>query len=218
MRPGHFLSCADALSELGNSVERLTDLKDLPSRDEPNKKEARELTKRDERVAKANKLKSWDGKKVWGTVTCFDCAKPRCIYSATDDAYATALLVLQQKLESVSHRFCYGDLLFDDVHHLAGILAQKQSLTCESPMEKGYFNCKDRRLQLHDVCYHCGTGGSSEYILGARELKAKNLTGGYDDCFPICVPCLGKKKKVVTKGRNNALEARRQKTANTKKG
>ena len=76
---------------------------------------------------------------------------------------------------------------------------------------------KGRTTQHDDVCFHCGAGGSSDFLLSVQELIDRRLTGGYNDCFPICVPCLGKKKKVVTRGRKNAMVVRKDKEAKAKK-
>ena len=161
LRKGHFLQRRDALAGECVPVESLTDLTDLPSdKKEGEKAEAKLRARRDERVTKAAGLKSWASKKARCTVTCYECLKRRVVYAATDNAYYAARGALQQKLESVSHRFCCGDLLFDDNHPLSGILCQKQNLTCASPMEKGYYNCPERGLKLPDVCYHCGAGGA----------------------------------------------------------
>ena len=86
-------------------------------------------------------------------------------------------------------------------------------------MKKGYYNCPDRGLKLPDVCYHCGAGGSREFVLRVDKLRERGVTGGYN-CFPICVDCLKSGKKVVTKGRKNEMQARKEKAmkAKTKKG
>ena len=109
-------------------------------------------------------------------------------------------MVLHQTLESVSFWHSCGDLLFPDDHHLSGILVKKQSLSCESPIEKGFYNCKDRGLKLKDICYHCGAGGSNKFIMGMEQLKERCMTGEFY-CFPVCTACLDKGKKVITKGR-----------------
>ena len=85
----------------------LVNLTDLPSqKQEGPKAEAKLRAKRDERVTKAAGLKSWDGKKLRCTVTCYECLKARGIYAKNDEAYYSAREALQQKLESVSHCFC----------------------------------------------------------------------------------------------------------------
>ena len=171
--------------------------------------------KRDERVTKEAVLKSWDGKKARCTLTCYECLKVRVVYTRNDEAYYAAREALQQKLEMVSHRFCCGNLLYDDDHPLSQILCQKQNLTCALPIEKGYYNCKDRSLKLPDVCYHCGAGGDKQFVLRTEELRERGLSGGYN-CFPICVACLRGGKKVVTKGRKNEMQARKEKAMKAK--
>jgi hypothetical protein len=218
-RDGHFLCRADALNEAGGKESSLVDVADLPSATLDEKKgEAKERTKRDERVSKQFKLKSWDGKKVRATVACFECGKPRCVYSQEEKAYFAAETVLQQKLESVSLRYSCGDLLFPDNHHLSGVLVQRQSLVCESAIEKGYYNCSNRLLKLKDLCIYCGAEdaeGSNNFLLGMKELTEQCKTNGYH-CFPICTMCLDKGKKIVTKGKQNALLARKEKEQKNK--
>ena len=191
-------------------------MSDLPSaKAEGDKAEAKIRAQRDERVAKTARLKSWDGKKLRCIVTCYECHKSRGIYARNNADYYAVKDTLQQKLESVSHRFCCGNLLFDDNHPLSAILCQRQNLTCSSPMEKGYYNCADRGLKLPDVCYHCGAGGSKQFVLRTEELRERFLTGGYN-CFPVCVSCLDSGKKVVTRGRKNEMEARKEKERKAK--
>ena len=104
-------------------VAALTDLSDLPSaKAEGNKAEAKIRAQRDKRVAKTARLKSWDGKKLRYTVTCYKCHKIQGIYARNDADYYAAKDTLQQKLESVSHCFCCRNLLFDDNHQLCSIL------------------------------------------------------------------------------------------------
>lgn len=65
-------------------------------------------------------------------------------------------LQLQQKLEAIDFRYSCGDLVFDDDHPVSKVIGQRQNLTCESAVEKAYFNHKERALKLQDVCIHCG--------------------------------------------------------------
>ena len=115
-------------------------------------------------------------------------------------------------MESVSGRFSCGDLLFDNDNPLSKVIVQKQSLTCESPIEKGYYNCDGRALKLKDLCYHCGEKGNVDFLYGLQQLRERNMTGGYN-CYPICVVCIGKKKKVVKGNKKNAIQARKEREA-----
>ena len=159
-------------------------------------------------------LKSWNVKTVRAFLVCYNCGKRRCIYSAKDAQYDIAKTALLQKLESVYGRFSCGDLLFAADHHLSTILVQKQNMTCESRIENAYYNHKERRLKLKNICIHCGESGSSgSFILTTPELRERNLTDGYD-CFPICIPCLGINEKVVKAGRTkNLVQARKESIA-----
>ena len=123
LQKGHFLWRKDALAGGNVATEALTDLSDLPSqKQEGPKAEAKLRAKRDERATKAAGLKSWDGKKLRCTVTCYECLKARGVYTRNDETYYAAREALQQKLESVFHRFCCGNLLFDDDHPLGQTL------------------------------------------------------------------------------------------------
>ena len=165
-RKGHFLSREQSLVESANIPSSLVDLSALPSAiGDTLKVVARKKTQRDTAVSKVLNLKSWDAKKVRAVLKCYHCAKPRCIYSPVDATYNAATTALQQKMESVSNRFSCGDLLFEDSHHLSKVLVQQQALTCESRIEKGYFNHKDRKLKLPDICIHCGEEGAEDSLL-----------------------------------------------------
>ena len=84
-------------------------------------------------------------------------------------------------------------------------------------MERGYYNCPDRALKLPDVCFHCGAGGSEQFVLRTKELRERGMSGGYN-CFPICVNCLKSGKKVATKGRKNEMQARKEKVMRARAG
>ena len=87
---------------------------------------------------------------------------------------------------------------------------QKQSLTCETDIEKGYYNHKDRRLKFVNICIHCGDPGSSKYLLETEQLRERCMSNGYQ-CFPICIACLDNKKSIVHKGKKDQLQAKKEK-------
>lgn len=162
-RKGHCRD--DALAKFSGQLAALTNLSDLPShiKDRVNK----DPSKRDSTISSELKMKSWDSKRIRSYVTCFNCGKRRCIYSPSDPGYAAATIALQQKLESVSERFSCGDLLFDDGHLLSRVIVQKQNLTCESQIEKGYYNNEGRAAKLEPICIHCGELSSDKsFLLG----------------------------------------------------
>ena len=178
----------------------------------------KDLSKRDSNISKELKLKSWDSKRIRAIVKCFHFGKRRCIYSPTDAGYTAAVTALQQKLESVSERFSCGDLLFDDGHPLSRVLVQKQNLTCESQIKKGYYDNRERAMKLKPICIHCGEMSSDpNFLLGQKELESRCLTGGYT-CLPICVGCLEGGKLDVKSGRKNELKARQERERKSKKG
>ena len=173
----------------------MTDLTALPSaQGKHHNVDAKAKSNRDSQLAKTLGMKSWDAKKVRTIVTCYHCGKRRCIYSPKDSDYYPAESALQQKLETVSERYSCGDLLFDDSHRLSKVFVQKQALTCESQIEKGYYNNSERRLKLKPICIHCGEGGSSDFLYCLPELQERNMTDGYN-CFPFCTACISSGKK-----------------------
>ena len=89
---------------------------------------------------------------------------------------------------------------------------QKQSLTCELQIEKGYYNNSERRLKLKDICVHCGEMGAESFLLGLHQLRERNMTNGYK-CLPICTACIGSGKKVVKTGSQDKLQARKEQIA-----
>ena len=68
---------------------------------------------------------------------------------------------------------------------------------------------------MKDVCIHCGEEGSNDFLLRQEQLESRNLTGGRQ-CFPTCVDCIGKKKKMVfyPKKKTNNSQKRKEAQAN----
>ena len=97
---------------------------------------------------------------------------------------------------------------------MSKILVQKLNLTCESQIEKAYFNNeKDKRTLVTDpVCVHCGEMDSTDgtFLLCQDQLSDLCLTNGYR-CLPICVDCHKNKKKIITVGKKDAAKARGEK-------
>ena len=209
-RKGHFLRRDQSLVEHANNPSSLVDLSCLHSNiGDPLKVDARKKTKRDTALTKVLNLKSWDAKKVRAVLKCYHCAKPRCIYSPVEASFNAATTALQQKMESVSNRFSCGDLLFEDSHHLSKVLVQQQALNCESRIEKGYYNHKDRKLKLPDICIYCGEEGAEESVLCQTQLIERKLTEG-KICYPLCASCLKNGKKVLKTGRKDILNLRQE--------
>lgn len=211
---GHFYCRNDALKVFGGDTAAFTNLSDLPSQNVEKATTKAEKKRRDAEIAKVLGKNIWSATRVRCIVTCFHCAKRRCVYSPDDRGYRQAAGALKQKIESVSERFSCGDLLFDDSDPLSKVLVQKKNLTCESDIENGYYNDKDRALRLQDICIHCGetedTGSAGTFLLGQHQLEERCLTGGYK-CRPICVECLETKRKVVTFGKKDETKARAEK-------
>ena len=155
-------------------------------------------TDRDVEVNKNLKLRSWDTNKVKVILKCFNCNKPRCYFSqSNNDEYEAYVEILQLKMESISLRYSCGDLVFDDDHPVSTFLGQHQAITCESTIEKAYYNIKQRALKLPDIYIHFGEGGSKDFFLGQTGLEERKKTGA-NKCYPIFIMCLEAGKKVIT--------------------
>ena len=93
------------------------------------------------------------------------------------------------------------------------MIAQRQALTCESDIEKEYYNCAGRGLDCVDICIHCGEKGGCgcDFLLGQKQLEERNKTAGRQ-CYPICVHCLDNGKKIVTysKAKTNQSQKRKE--------
>ena len=68
-----------------------------------------------------------------------------------------------------------------------------------------------RSLTTEDVCFYCGLGGNTNFVLNNDGIKKRHLTSG-KECFPICVQCLDEGKKVEKKkGKKDEQQARKEK-------
>ena len=155
-------------------------------------------------------LKSWEGKKVFAIVKCFHCDKPRCLLTRTKDGlpFYNARKELKDRLESISHMYSCGDLIFKDDEASGKVITQRLNLSCESPIEKCNYNTEGRAFETPDICIHCGAGGSSDFIFGQKQLEDRNKTGGRE-CYPICKVCFDAGEDIV--------KYAKKKTKNTQK-
>ena len=95
-RPSHFLRCDDALQLYGGSKNALIDLSNLALVNENYMKKAsavkRVKDKRDVDMSKDVKLRCWDSKKMKVFLKCFNCCKPCCFFSqSNNDGYKEVL-------------------------------------------------------------------------------------------------------------------------------
>lgn len=216
-RSGHYLTRTDALRLSNGDAKAAYDLSDLPSKVAQIKssEDSKEKTARDAEVTKALALRSWENKKVTATVICFNCNKARCLYSTTVDGFLGALGELKRTLESIDYRYSCGDLIFSDEHPTSKIIAQRVNLTCESMIEKSYYNVERRGLKTDPICIYCGEKGDSDFLFQQAELESMRKSGG-NKCYPICKLCLNDGKKVVaySKSRTNQTQKRKEDRAN----
>lgn len=128
----------------------------------------------------------WKPTMVRETVNCANCGKPRCIFSK-NHLDAETQRILEQRIEMTS--FVCGKLLFDDNETVGVKIAQRQDLSCDSPIEKAYYNPRKGRSTFvtPDLCIHCG---KSHSLLRIEDLRNKGHVTDDLDRYPICVPCL----------------------------
>eukprot|EP00956_Cyclotella_meneghiniana_P025642 scaffold53876_cov80-Cyclotella_meneghiniana.AAC.5 len=210
-RTGHYLKRSDALRLSDGNEAAACDLSDLPSKvaHQESTEAGKAKTARDAAVTKELVLRSWENRRVRGTVICFHCNKARCLYSVTVEAFLGASGELKRTMESIDYRYSCGDLIFPDGHPTSKIIGQRINLTCESPIEKSYYNVEGRTGFLTTpICIHCGEKGGSDFLFQQAELESMNKSGG-QRCYPICKLCLNAGKKIETYPR--------KKTNNTQK-
>lgn len=157
-RPGHFLRRGDALQLYGDNPALCAYFSDLPSMTNNDKmlmEKRKARTARDMAVTKNLKLKSWEAKKAKGILKCYHYNKPRCYFlQEYIDEYKDTAESLLLKMESISFRCSCSNLVFDDDYPVSKVLGQRVLLTCESPVEKAYYNHQGWSLKLPDSCIH----------------------------------------------------------------
>eukprot|EP00956_Cyclotella_meneghiniana_P027770 scaffold63103_cov53-Cyclotella_meneghiniana.AAC.1 len=218
-RTGHYLKRSDALRLSDGNEAAACDLSDLPSQvaHQESTEAGKAKTARDKAVTRELGLRSWENSKVRGTVNCFHCNKARCLYSVTVEAFLEVSGELRRTMESIDYRYSCGDSIFPDEHPTSKIIGQRINLTCESPIEKSYYNVTGReRFSVDPICIHCGEKGGSEFLFQQAELESMNKTGG-KNCYPICKLCLnaGKKIEAYKSKRVNVTKKRTEDRANT---
>ena len=118
-------------------------------------------------------------------------------------------------MESIGYRYSCGDSIFPDGHPTSKIIAQRINLTCESPIEKSYYDVEGRGFLAAPICIHCGEKGGSDFLFQQAELESMNKTGG-KCCYPICKLCLnaGEKIESYKQKRTNQTQKRTEDRAN----
>ncbi|GBC10931.2 hypothetical protein GLOIN_2v1780244 [Rhizophagus irregularis DAOM 181602=DAOM 197198] len=110
-------------------------------------------------------------------VECDFCGKIRCIYSMSA-LKKEQISTLQLKINDNDFT-CVIEEWMPPSHELKGIVFIHQSLSCDSPIESGYYS---NRLKKPSICYYCGKNNSL--------VKATNdLLHGYQSVYPLCSNC-----------------------------
>lgn len=130
--------------------------------------------------------------KIRAFVICYFCEKTRCLYSI-------AALTFEQKDQINIYidqaRYSCGERLFPQDHSLGGLLFIKQALTCNSPIEVGYYSS---RLQKDQLCYYCGSG---EFLIDIDD----NILENYQSVYPLCSNCKIGGRKIHTWSKKKIL-------------
>ena len=144
--------------------------------------------------AETFKLNKWNATKVRATVTCWQCAITRLIYSNAE-LEKDVKIALQQRIEGM--HFVCGSLLFEEDDPLGSIICQRLALNCETGLERVYYNPKQGRknFKTPDICIHCASGHN---LHTHSELHEAGLTDG-KECYPICYTCVLKGKTPVAR-------------------
>ena len=81
--------------------------------------------------------------------------------------------------------------MFSQDHPFGAFLFTKQALTCDSPIEAGYYSC---RLQKDQLCYYCG---SVNFLVDIDDSLLEN----YQSVYPLCSNCEIGGHKFYTRGK-----------------
>ena len=77
---------------------------------------------------------------------------------------------------------------------------------------KGHYNNNNRKLKLKSLCYDCGESGSNNSVFGLEELQEKRLSDSDEHkCYPICADRTTGGKDVVKHGKQDKMQARKEK-------
>jgi hypothetical protein len=110
-------------------------------------------------------------------VECDFCGKIRCIYSM-NALKKEQISVLQLKIDDTDFT-CEMEGWIPLSHELKNIIFIRQSLSCDSPIESGYYSS---RLKKSPICYYCGKNNS---LVEASD----DLLNGYQSVYPLCSNC-----------------------------
>ena len=104
----------------------------------------------------------FNAQKAWGIITCWECYKPRVVYTK-------GKLTLQEKnaLTAVDDSRVYtcGSTLFSSSSDFKSLVVRR-NIQCTSPIEAQYYSAK--LVNFPPVCYYCG--GSEETLVNDKEM------------------------------------------------
>ena len=112
-------------------------------------------------------------------VTCGDCLKPRCIYSAAKLSSSELDAVNQAKEDNF---YVCGSELFPPDHSLNVSVVVRRSILCQSPMETTYYSATS--INFPDACFYCGQSDPQQLLDDSyiNELKQE-----YATVRPLCI-------------------------------
>ena len=141
--------------------------------------------------------------KVRGTITCTDCQKPRCVYSAKllTIAQSNAIQCIRE-----AEMYSCGASLFGEAHPLCEVVVVRTTLMCELPVEATCYGATTTNLP--DVCNHCGGASGAPFV---NDDSFKQLEEQYTRVRSYCLMCKPLGKESTTWGAMTATARKKQK-------
>ncbi len=133
--------------------------------------------------------------KVRTVITCEECLKPRCVYSARKLGQSEKQLL---EVRTQEKTFTCGCALFPPSSALVDTVLSKQNIGCIDPIETQYYSAT--LVSFPPLCYYCG---ACEESLVEDDLMHQ-LRTEYAVVRPICSLCKSSGKQPFTRIPNNA--------------
>ena len=137
------------------------------------------------------------GEKVRYVLTCGECLKPRCVYSAR--ALTKQQLRLLEEY-SYDHFYVCGGSIIPEKSELFSLCAFEIGINCETELSSHYYSS---RLKFPPRCYVCGV--FSDLVVIPQEKSQK-----FQSIHPICTCCQQAGKKERTHGPKFAGQKRKR--------
>ena len=165
-------------------------VKDQPSSKPSSNEEAVEADRSHKPILKNTKVRK--------VITCGDCCKPRCIYSATRLTREQEVFV---QLVVESGVYTCGSVIFHPNSPYHNAIVVRQNCSCTDPMEASYYS--SALVKFPSVCFYCGMGKDS--LIDDVELKRK-----FGIVRPLCSVRKGQGRTHKVSHPNNVTNKKRR--------